>query len=117
MNELYGRSVGTGRLGVSGNPTKYRTTPELCPLFLHPPATYNPQARRTWCLCGSKTYPGNTATHVACCDGPLTEITTGWIAWQEALTTPKGGQRAERQAPLHDVPDRLLDAPQGHPAI
>lgn len=46
--------------------------PDLCASMGHPGVTFNPWRRKTWCLCGSKTYRANKATHVACCEGPLT---------------------------------------------
>ncbi|MDQ0726838.1 hypothetical protein QFZ21_001838 [Microbacterium sp. W4I20] len=78
-------TAGVVRQGISGDPTRHRTTPELCPWFFHPPVTYNPQMNRTWCLCGAKTYPGDctTETHLACCDGALTEITPEYIEWDQ----------------------------------
>lgn len=77
-------TIGAGRQGIGGNPSRHRTTGELCPLFFHPPATYNTVMDRTWCLCGQKTYPGDRASnaHLACCDGPLTEITPEYIEWK-----------------------------------
>lgn len=69
-------SAGTAARGYAGIPTPYRTTPELCPAFFHPPVTYNERMDRTWCLCGRKTYPGDATStpHLACCDGALTEL-------------------------------------------
>ena len=69
-----GWGIGIGAPGLAGEPSRHRTTPEDCGLGFHPPATFNPWHDMTWCLCGAKTYPGNVATHAACCDGPLTEL-------------------------------------------
>ena len=77
------RGIGVGRLGVGGEPSRRRTTPELCPLFFHPPATYNPWLDRTWCLCGSRTYPGDHSTLIATGSGPLTEPNPEHIRWEE----------------------------------
>lgn len=52
---------------------RHRKRPDLCADHGHPGVTYNPWEGRTWCLCGDATYEGNTFTHAACCDGPLTE--------------------------------------------
>lgn len=76
-------TAGVVRQGISGDPTRHRTTPELCPFFFHPPATYNPWMDRTWCLCGRKTYPGDHATLIACEYGALTEITPEYIEWDQ----------------------------------
>lgn len=76
-------TVGTARLGIGGTPSPRRTTPELCPLFFHPPATYNPWMDRTWCLCGSKTYPGDHATLIACGHGALTEANPEFTQWEQ----------------------------------
>lgn len=67
-------TAGSAALGYGGIPSTYRTTPELCPMFLHPPVTYNPWCDRTWCLCGQKTYAGDVTSrpHLACCGGALT---------------------------------------------
>lgn len=42
---------------------------------------------RTWCLCGWKTYPGDrtTRTHLACCDGALTEINLEYVEWDQQI--------------------------------
>lgn len=45
--------------------------PDLCAEYGHPGVTWNPWIGRTWCLCGTHTYPGNQHTHAACCGGPL----------------------------------------------
>lgn len=69
-------TAGAAALGYGGIPSKRRTTPELCPYFLHPGVTYNQWLEQTWCLCGAKRYPGNTVrNHLACCEGALTEPT------------------------------------------
>lgn len=83
---LAARSVGTGALGFGGEPSRHRTTPELCVAFFHPPATYNPWLDRTWCLCGDKQWAGNQVrSHVACCDGPLTVLNGGSEVHDEAF--------------------------------
>lgn len=51
-----------------------RKRPDMCASLGHPGCTYNTQLDTTWCLCGARTHPGNTAVpHVSCCGGPLEE--------------------------------------------
>ncbi len=46
----------------------------MCAGLGHPGVTYNPWEDRTWCRCGTRTYPGLSEAvgqHLACCAGPL----------------------------------------------
>lgn len=45
-------TIGTGALGHGGEPSKWRTRPDLCAEHDHPGVTYHPQMNQTWCLCG-----------------------------------------------------------------
>lgn len=43
-----------------------------CAELGHPGCTHNEREARTWCLCGTVTYPGDQAIpHLSCCGGPL----------------------------------------------
>lgn len=66
-------TIGVVAHGRAGAPSKTRPRPDLCAEHGHPGVTYHPQQDRTWCLCGETIYDGNTATHAACCGGPLEE--------------------------------------------
>ncbi len=76
MTALLG--IGIGAPGLAGEPSRYRTRPDLCGSFGHPPCTYNPWLDKTWCLCGRTVADGNAVTvpHVAGCDGVLIEAVT-----------------------------------------
>lgn len=77
-------AVGVVGQGIGGEPSRRRSTPELCQYFLHPPVTYNPWIDRSWCLCGQKTYPGECVVkiHLACCEGAMTEESAEWRTWK-----------------------------------
>ena len=58
----------TGRQMV---PFPTRKRPDLCAEHGHPGVTFNPWMGKTWCLCGEIVREGDSATHAACCGGPL----------------------------------------------